>query len=388
MQFSTIIIGCGLSGVISANLLAERGEKVLVIEQRSHIGGNCYDSYNEHGVLVHNYGPHIFHTEYEDVWKYLSNFTDWIPYQHKVLGLVDGQYIPIPFNLNSLHMLYPPVLASRLEAKLVEKFGFGKKIPVLELQNSEDSDLQSLADYVYQKIYLGYTKKQWDLNPDEIDPAVTARVPLVISRDDRYFQDKYQAMPKYGYTRLIKKILEHPNIKVMLNTHMKDVCRLDQVEKRILLFEQEFQGKFIYSGRLDELFDYCYGMLPYRSLFFKWQTFEKEAYQHAAVLNYPENYDYTRVTEYKYLTGQNCQFTSISVEYSKSYKSIMDIPYYPILNLQNKSCHAQYAELCAMYPTIYCIGRLADYKYYNMDIIVKKCLELYNCNEKKIHNKA
>jgi UDP-galactopyranose mutase len=374
MNFSTVIIGCGLAGAISANLLAQKGEKILVIEQRSHIGGNCYDSYNEHGVLVHNYGPHIFHTEYEDVWKYLSNFTNWIPYQHKVLGLVDGQYIPIPFNLNSLHMLYPPVLASRLEAKLVEKFGFGKKIPVLELQNSEDSDLQSLADYVYQKIYLGYTKKQWDLNPDEIDPAVTARVPLVISRDDRYFQDKYQAMPKYGYTSLIKKILEHPNIKVMLNTHMKDVCRLDQVERRILLFEQEFQGKFIYSGRLDELFDYCYGMLPYRSLYFKWQTFEKEAYQHAAVVNYPENNDYTRITEYKHLTSQRCPNTSISIEYSKTCEAQKDIPYYPVLNKKNKEIYNKYSELGTNYLNFYNLGRLSEYKYYNMDETVKRVL--------------
>ena len=370
--FDTIIIGAGFAGAVSAEICASRNKKVLVVEQKNHIGGNCYDSYDENGLLIHNYGPHIFHTEHEDVWQYLNNFTDWIPYQHRVLGLVDGQYVPIPFNLKSMEAIFPKYFAKQLEKKLIKIYGFGNKVTILELYQKNDQDFQELANYVYNKVFLGYTQKQWGVRPEDIDPQITARVPIIIAYDDRYFQDKYQGIPREGYTSIFKKLLNHPNIKLMLNTNIKEICNIDEINKKLLFCGKNFEGDIIYTGPLDELFDYRYGALSYRGLDFRWKIYDQSFCQPTAVINYPSNYDYTRTTEYKHFNNQDKKKTIISHEYPKDCQLGQDIPYYPILDQENRELYAKYKSLADSYKNLLCLGRLAEFKYYDMDDIVKK----------------
>jgi UDP-galactopyranose mutase len=274
-----------------------------------------------------------------------------------------------------MKMLFPEGYSKRLEEKLIKLFGYDKKIPILELKKVEDTDLQNLADYIYEKVFVGYTQKQWGMKPEAIDPQVTARVPVNISLDDRYFQDVYQGIPKYGYTHIFENLLKHPNIKVLLKTHAKEILRIDEVKKKIILCNQDFNGVIIYTGPLDELFDYCYGPLPYRSLDFQWKTFEQGLCQPAAVINYPSNYDYTRTTEYKHFTSQQSKQTAISFEYPKHCHTGQDIPYYPILNNENIAIYNKYKELADTYKNLVCLGRLAEFKYYDMDDIVKTVVD-------------
>ena len=277
---TNLIVGAGISGVSLARKIAEEwNEPVTVIDAKPHIGGNCFDE-RQDGVMVHRYGTHIFHTDDKNVWDFLSRFTKWYPYQHKVRGLVDGQVVPIPFNLNSLHQLFPQSMAVKMENRLLKHFGFNQKIPILELRKTGDKDLEFLAEYVYQKIFLEYTLKQWELKPDEIDPEITGRVPVFVSRDDRYFQDKYQGIPLEGYTAMIEKMLDHPNISVKLNTPYKKAMTAERM---------------FYTGSIDEFFDYQFGELPYRSIELDFVTFNKLRFQEAAVVNYPCNYDWTRI---------------------------------------------------------------------------------------------
>jgi UDP-galactopyranose mutase len=362
MKTDILIIGAGITGITLAERFASEGKNVLIIEKRNHIGGNCYDYYNEHGILVHKYGPHIFHTNYEDVWNYLSNFTDWIYYQHKVLGNIDGKLVPIPFNLNTVYELFPKKYAEKLEKKLIKQFGYGKRIPILDLKNVDDEDLKYLADFIYEKVFLNYTVKQWGLKPEEIDKSVTARVPIVISRDDRYFNDKYQGMPKEGYTKMFEKMLNNRNIKILLNTDYKEV--IDWIDYDLM----------IYTGEIDYFFNYKYGKLPYRCLNFEFKTFDED-YQPVAVVNYNNNYDFTRITDFKKMTFQEHKKTTICMEYPSN----VGVVAYPILNEENKRILSKYMEEVNKLKDerIYFIGRLAGYKYYNMDETVKKALELY-----------
>ena len=324
-----IIVGAGLAGCVLAERIANvLDKKVLVIEKRDHIGGNCYDYYDEAGLLVHKYGPHIFHTQLKEVWEYLSQFTEWHPYQHRVLGNIDGKKIPIPFNLTSLKASFPLDVTRRLENKLVENYGRGVQVPILELKQSDDEDMQLLADYVYQKVFLNYTKKQWGMKPEELDPSVTARVPVHVSYDDRYFLDPYQGIPREGYTPIFQKMLTSPHIEVMMNTNYKKVLEFN--EGVIQYMGEEFNGKLIYTGEIDYFFDYQYGRLPYRSLRFEMETLKQEFYQEVATINYPNDHQYTRITEFKHLTGQKHQKTTITREYPQSYQSNRgDVPYYP-----------------------------------------------------------
>lgn len=375
MPFQSIIIGSGFAGSVTAEYLARHGHKVLIIDSRRHVGGNCFDSYNEFGILVQNYGPHIFHTDSEKVWQYLSQFTQWLPYQHRVLGFIDGQKVTIPFNLNSLRALFPKSMANHIEAVLVNEFGFGKRLNISELRQSGDKDIQELADYIYNKIFKDYSLKQWGIMPDEVESHVTARIPVNISHDDRYFLDKYQAIPQPSYATLFEKMLSHPNIKCMLNTDMKDVIRMDTDNKKFFAFDKKFNGNIIYTGCLDRLFDYKYGPLPYRSIEFTWQTLDQKMYQEVAVVNYPMNYDYTRITEYKHLTSQLSNRTSISIEYPKECRlDNGDIPYYPVFTPANNKLFNMYSDLANSFPRLYCLGRLAEFRYYDMDDIVEKAL--------------
>lgn len=376
-MFDIVIIGAGFSGAVLAERFAsQQNKKILLIERRQHIGGNCYDEVDDNGILIHKYGPHLFHTDFEDVWKYLSQFTEWDIYHHHVLALIDGQKVTIPFNLNTLQKVFPKSLAEKLESALLKNFEYEQKVPILELKKSADKDLQFLADFVYEKVFLHYTEKQWGQTPDKIAGAVTARVPIFIGRDDRYFNDRFQAVPKKGYTALIKKMLTHKNIKILLNTDFHEVMEIRGEE--IFLFNQKFSGKVIYTGQLDELFENKFGALPYRSIDMKFETVDTENFQNAAVVNYPNNYDFTRITEFKNIHSAKTIRTTILKEYPQNYIAGENTPYYPIFDDNAKAAYEKYFAEVSRFPQIKAVGRLAEYRYYDIDDAVKHALEVYS----------
>ena len=357
-----LIVGAGITGITLAERFASYGKDVLIVEKRNHIGGNCFDCKNDNGILIHKYGPHIFHTNHKEIWEYLSKFTGWIDYQHKVLGFIDGKYVPIPFNLNTLCELLPKKLSEKLERKLVNEFGCNKKVPILELKKRNDSDLKFLADFIYEKVFLHYTEKQWGLKPEEIDSLVTARVPVVISSDDRYFHDKYQGIPKYGYTKMFKRMLQNENIVIRLNTNYKYIK--DKIKYDIMF----------YTGSVDEFFDYKYGKLEYRCLRIDLKTFNREDYQLAAVVNYPDlKHLFTRITEFKKLTQQKHKKTTIGKEFVGGEGFVS----WPILNKKNRTIFQKYWQEIEKLKNknVYFIGRLAECKYYDMDDAVKNVLD-------------
>jgi len=365
-MFDYLIVGAGFSGAVLANKIAtELDKKILIVEKRNHIGGNAYDYHDENGILIHKYGPHIFHTNLKKVWQYLSRFTDWYNYQHHVLAFVEGKKIPIPFNLNSIYQIFSNKYAEKFERTLVETFGYGKKIPILKLLEYDDSDLKFLSNYIYDNIYYGYTLKQWDLKPEELDASVTSRVPIYISRDDRYFQDVYQGIPKQGYTKLFENLLSHPKIHVLLNTDYKKILTYIKF------------NKLIYTVSIDEYFDYLYGELPYRSLNFIFEKVDLPYYQETAQINYPNNYNYTRITEFKYFKPIKSENTIVAYEFSRPYKRGVNIPYYPIVTSDNKEILNKYKNEIKKYSSIIILGRLADYKYYNMDQVVARSLNIF-----------
>jgi UDP-galactopyranose mutase len=358
-MFDYLIVGAGFAGSVLAERLARgSGKKVLLVDRRPHIGGNAYDHYNDAGILIHKYGPHIFHTNSREVFEYLSQFTEWRPYQHRVLASVDGQLVPMPINLDTINKLYGLNLTSfELEdffAKVAE--------PKEEIRTSEDVVVNKIGRELYEKFFRGYTRKQWDMDPSELDASVTARVPTRTNRDDRYFTDTYQAMPLHGYTRMFENMLDHPDIKVMLNTDYREI-------ERVIPYKE-----MVYTGPVDEFFDMRYGKLPYRSLEFKHETIETPLHQPAAVINYPNEHLYTRVTEFKYLTGQEHAKTSVVYEYPRAEGD----PYYPVPRSENAEIYRKYKELADATPGVHFVGRLATYKYYNMDQVVAQALTLYS----------
>ena len=374
-MFDSVIIGAGVAGCVAARDLAESGRKVLVLEQRDHIGGNCYDEKDEHGILIHKYGPHIFHTKEQKAYDYLSRFTDWYAFGHEVVANVYGKLIPVPFNLNTLHMVYEQEKADALEKKLIDAFGLESRVPILKLREHEDPEIREIADYVYENIFLHYTMKQWGQTPEQIDPAVTGRVPVLISHDNRYFQEPWQGMPLHGYTPMFEKMLDHENITV--ETGVDARSRVTFSEGSVSLDGQAFTGDVIYTGPLDELFDCRFGRLPYRSLRFDFEYYDKPDYQGHSVVNYTVSEDYTRITEFKYLTGQQADGTTIVKEYPFAYSGAEgEIPYYAILNEENQSLYEKYKALTGKYPNMHLLGRLAEYKYYNIDAMTEKALEL------------
>jgi len=357
-MFDYLIVGAGFAGsVLAERLAAGSDKKVLICDKRSHIGGNAYDHYNEAGILVHKYGPHIFHTNSREVFEYLSRFTQWRPYQHRVRASVDGQIVPIPINLDTINSLYGLSLTS------FEVEDFFKKVaePCEQIRTSEDVVVSKVGRELYEKFFRNYTRKQWGLDPSELDASVTSRVPTRTNRDDRYFTDTYQSMPLHGYTRMFERMLDHPNIKVLLNCDYRDV-EID------IPFRE-----MIYTGPVDTYFDFCYGKLPYRSLAFKHETHDQSAFQSAPVVNYPNEQSYTRVTEFKYLTGQEHPRTSIVYEFPKAEGD----PYYPVPRKENSAIYAKYKALVDGTRGVTFVGRLATYKYYNMDQIVAQALTTY-----------
>ena len=375
-MYDSIVIGCGFAGATAARELAEKkGHKVLVIDKRSHVGGNCYDRKDEYGILIHQYGPHIFHTNSKKVYDYLSRFTKWYDYRHEVVGNIYGKELPIPFNLNTLSMVFGE-RAPHLEEILIREFGEGARVPILQLMNHENPELKEIADYVYENIFLKYTMKQWGKSPKEIDPAVSGRVPVLVSHDNRYFQDKYQGVPKEGFTPMFERMLDHENITVETGVDCKERLRFE--ENQIYFDGTPFDGEIIYTGALDELFDCQFGRLPYRSLRFDFEHYEKESYQGHSVVNYTVSEDFTRITEFKYLTGQkNTDGTTIVKEYPFAYTGAEgEIPYYAILEPKNQELYEKYRALAGGLPHFYLLGRLAEYKYYNIDAMTKKAMEL------------
>ena len=370
-----IIVGAGLAGSVMAERIAcELNRKVLVVEERNHIAGNCYDEMDPTGILVHRYGPHIFHTDHEDVFRYLSRFTEWREYQHRVLGFIDGVKVPLPFNFNSMEKLLPEGLSRRIQDKLLERYRYGSRVPILELLNDEDPDVRFLADYVYRKVFLNYTVKQWGLRPEEIDPEVTARVPVVLSRDDRYFTDTYQGVPREGYTRMIQRMLNHENIKLLLNTRHSEVLELR--DDKFHFMGREFQGRVIFTGKIDELFNYSHGRLPYRSLDLHFERLDTEWFQEAATVNYPNDYDFTRITEFKHLHPAESEKTVTLREYPCKHDEGND-PYYPVFTDESRRMYEKYRKLAEKIDNLTLLGRLAEYRYYDMDDVVKRALEVF-----------
>jgi len=375
-MYDSIVIGSGAAGSTMARKLAEEGNRrVLVIEKRSHIGGNCYDRKDDYGVLIHEYGPHIFHTGREEVFQFLSKFTEWYFFGHQVAANVHGKLIPVPFNLNTLHMVYEKEKAERLEKLLISEYGEGSRIPIMELRKNDNKEVKDIADYVYENIFLHYTMKQWGQTPEEISPEVTGRVPVSISYDNRYFADKYQGMPKEGYTPMFEKMLEHPSITVLTDTDCKEKIKF--LPDKVLFEGEEFLGEVIYTGALDELFDCVYGRLPYRSLDFKFEHYKEDSFQGRSVVNYTVSEDFTRITEFKYLTGQDVSGTTIVKEYPFAYTGAKgEIPYYAILNEENQRLYKKYSDKFKNLANVYLLGRLAEYKYYNIDAIVERALHM------------
>jgi UDP-galactopyranose mutase len=357
-MFDYLVVGAGFAGAVLAERLASvAGMKVLIVDKRNHIAGNTFDFYNNEGILVHKYGPHIFHTNSKEIFNYLGQFTKWRPYEHRVLASVDGMLVPIPINLNTINKLY----GMQLSSCQVEEFLQSKAEAKERIVTSEDVVISKVGKELYEKFFKGYTRKQWGLDPSELDASVAARIPTRNNRDDRYFTDTYQAMPLHGYTRLFENMLSHPNIKVMLSTDYKDV-------EDLIPFK-----KMIYTGPVDYYFDYCYGHLPYRSIDFKFETYETDIFQATGTINYPNEHPYTRVTEFKYLTGQKHSKTSLVYEYPVEDGD----PYYPVPRPENAELYKKYQKLAAATPDVYFTGRLATYKYYNMDQVVAQSLTLF-----------
>ena len=330
---------------------------MLVIDRREHIGGNAYDHLDEAGVLIHRYGPHIFHTNSKEVFDYLSRFTAWRQYQHRVRASVDGRLVPIPINLDTINELYGLNLSSfelsEWFAQRAEKVGC--------IKTSEDQVVSKIGRELYEKFFRGYTRKQWDLDPSELDASVIARVPTRTNRDDRYFADTYQAMPKHGYTRMFEKMLAHPNIKIMLNTDYREI--VDLVPWKHM----------VYTGPIDAFFNYRHGRLPYRSLEFRHVNLAQEQFQPVGTVNYPNDYAYTRISEFKHITGQKHACTSVVYEFPCAEGD----PYYPVPRAENAELYRKYEAEAETLDNVTFVGRLATYKYYNMDQVVAQALTLY-----------
>ncbi|MGQ9367222.1 UDP-galactopyranose mutase [Azospirillum sp. ST 5-10] len=357
--FDYLIVGAGFAGSVLAERLANGlGKRVLLIDRRPHIAGNAYDHYDDAGILIHRYGPHIFHTNAQQVVDYLSRFTKWRPYEHRVLAQVRDRLVPIPINRTTINRLY----GLALTPEQVDGFLASRAEPVAEIRTSEDVVVSRVGRELYELFFRGYTRKQWGLDPSDLDKSVTARVPTRTSDDDRYFGDSFQAMPLHGYTRMFEAMLDHPNIKVMVNTDFEEIrheVRYDRI---------------VYSGPIDEFFGHCYGKLPYRSLRFRHTTSDRETFQPVAVVNYPsEDVPYTRITEYKHLTGQQHPRTSITYEYPAADGD----PYYPIPRAENQELFRRYQALADATPNVLFLGRLGTYRYYNMDQVVAQALAAY-----------
>lgn len=374
-----LIVGCGFSGAVTARYLAENGLRVLILEKRNHIAGNMFDYTGENVVLTHRYGPHIFHTGNKPVFEFLRRFSDFFPYEHRVLGKIDGQFVPIPFNFKSTDLLFGQENAQKLKAALKNAFGEQGRVTVSELLNGT-GEVKSAGEYIFEKVFLHYTAKQWGMSPEKVDKSVLSRVPVVLGYDDRYFSDPVQCMPSNGYTKLFQNMLDHDNITVKLQCDALSLIKTDANHGIVEFCGEPFNKPVVWTAPTDELFGYVYGRLPYRSLDLKFERHDVTRYQPAAVVNYPNDEDFTRITEFKYLTGQNIDgTTTIMKEYPLPYTPDAEkgnIPYYPIVGSENLELYNHYAALAGNIKNLYLCGRLAQYRYCNMDGAVDAALSL------------
>ena len=356
MIFDYLVVGCGLSGTTCARLLAERGRRVLIVDKRNHIGGNAYDCRNDDGILIQRYGPHIFHTQFRQVWDFMSRFTRWRLYEHRVLAYINGMLVPFPINLTTINMLFD----TSYTEQTIRDFYKNVRNDKMPVGNAKDMVVGKIGERLYSLFFKEYSKKQWGLYPEDLEPEVTARIPIRYDGDDRYFTDPYQGIPEGGYTQMVAEMLDHPQIQVMLNTEYK-------------LIRNEITAlKTIYTGPIDEYFGYQLGKLPYRSVEFDFETIDMPNYQPVAVVNYPNDYDFTRITEFKWMTGQIHPRTTIVREYPNSEGD----PYYPVPRGENKELYGRYEALAANEENVWFLGRLGRYRYLNMDMAIKEAMEL------------
>ena len=378
-MYDAIIIGAGFAGSTVAERLAANNKHVLIIDKRDHIGGNAYD-YEKDGILIHKYGPHIFHTKSKLVFDYLSTFTEWYSYEHRVLGHIQDKVVPIPFNMLSIEKCFEKEKADHLKEVLLKEYGEGKKIPIMKLLQNQDEDINDLANFIFENVFKYYTMKQWGLRADEIDPGVTARVPVNVSYDDRYFNDDYQFMPSNGYTKIFINMLKNKNIDLMLGVDSKDLMEFK--DGKVYFKGELYTGEVVYTGEIDYLFDYQLGELPYRSLDLVLEKHEG-TFQTAATENYPcdaSEKPFTRITEYKHFMVKKPEdITYIHTEYPLPFNKDAEkgnVPYYPIFTEGNQKMYDSYVSLANNYSNLHLLGRLAEYQYYNMDAIVYKALKL------------
>ncbi len=377
-DYDAIVIGAGFSGAVAAREIADSGKKVLIIEKRKQIGGNMYECFDKDGIRIHLYGPHIFHTNNEDVFRYLKRFANFYKYEHKVIGKIKNRLVPIPFNYKSLDILFNKTEATEIKKKLSELYPNIHKISVLELVNNNDETIKKFGEYVYENVFANYTAKQWGIPVSKIDKSVINRVPVVLGYDDRYFDDKIQYMPEDGFTELFKNMLESENIDIKLNTNILDIIKLR--DGKTYIADKEYINPIIFTGAVDEFLEYKYGRLPYRSLNLVFENYKVDKFQENSVVNYPNEEEFTRITEFKYLTKQRTdRNTTILKEYPIMYNeetAKKSDPYYPIQNEKNMETYNKYKNELEKYNNIYLVGRLAEYKYYNMDIAIERALNL------------
>ena len=372
-----IIVGCGISGATIGRLLAEAGNRVEIWDRRNHIGGNMYDYVDDHGILVHQYGPHIFHTSNEQVWEFVNRFEEWKPFKLVCGAVWDGKYTPTAFNFKTIDTFYAPVEAEKLKKKLLKAYPGRDSATVVEVLQNPDPDIRGYAEFLFKNDYAPYTAKQWGVSPEEIDPSVLKRVPLRFSYDESYFTDTYEAMPVHSYTRMFENMLDHPNITVKLGIEALE--RLSIKENKIEVEGFDNSVYVVFTGAIDELFGYKEGRLPYRSLRFEWKYEERDSLQEAPVVAYPQEPGYTRITEYKKLPVQDVQGTSYAIEYPFPYSpESLQEPYYPVLTAESNKQYRQYREFTDSIENLICCGRLAEFRYYNMDQAIASSFTIIN----------
>lgn len=379
--YDYIIVGAGLAGGILARKIAENhGKRILIVERRDHIAGNTFDFEDEHGIKTQKYGPHVLHTNVDEVYEFVTQFCEPIQYRTKCEAVIDGISTPSPFNFKTIDQFYNETEAKKLKDKLISYYYNRPSVTVVEMLESTDDDIRGFAEFLFEKDYKLYTAKQWNLSPEEIDPSVLKRVPIVLSYGDTYFYDKYEFMPKDGFVEMYKRIIDYPGIEVCLGVDALEHIDIDEDNGKVK-WDGEYQN-IIYTGAIDELFEYKFGVLPYRSLHFKFESIEKDSFQNVAIVAYPQVEGYTRITEYTKMPNQNCNgWTNVAYEFPVAYDKKSELgnePYYPVLTEESMEMYEKYKTHAKKFDNLTLCGRLADFKYYNMDQVILRTLRVYD----------